>query len=76
MIATHRNIENLVMRIQSAFLYDPALTLTLPAAQAQFGIDSVTGLGVLEALVEAGVLTVQDGSYRRYFPGLLERRAA
>jgi hypothetical protein len=76
MIATRRNLENFVMRIQSAFLYDPALTLTLPAAQAQFGIDSVTCAGVLEALVDAGVLTVQDGSYRRYFPGPVVRRAA
>ena len=76
MIPTRRNIENLMMRIQSAFLYDPALTLTLPAAQAQYGVDSVTCLAVLETLVDAGVLTVQDGSYRRHFPGPIERRAA
>ena len=75
MIPTRRNIENLMMRMQSAFLYDPALTLTLPAAQAQFGIDRVTCLGVLEALVDGGVLTVQDGSYRRRFPGRIERAA-
>jgi hypothetical protein len=76
MIATRRNIENLVMRIQSVFLFAPALTLTLPAAQAQFGVDSVTCAAVLNTLVDAGVLTVQDGSYRKYFPTPVERRAA
>jgi hypothetical protein len=76
MIATRRTIENLVMRIQSAFLNAPELTLTLPAAQARFGIDSVPCRGVLEALVDAGVLAVQDGVYRRHFPGRVERRAA
>ena len=76
MIPTRRNIEDLVIRIQGAFLYAPGLALTLPAAQAQFGIDSVTCLGVLEALVESGVLTVQDGSYRRHVPEPVERRAA
>jgi len=75
MIPTRRNIENLMMRMQSPFLYDPALTLTPPAAQVQFGIDSVTCLGVLEALVDAGVLTLQDGSYRRRFPARIERAA-
>jgi hypothetical protein len=76
MIPTRRNIENLVMRIQSAFLYAPELTLTSPVAEARFGIDSATCLAVLEALVDAGVLAVQDGVYRRYFPGQVDRRAA
>ena len=76
MTPTHRQIENLVVRIQSAFLYDPTLTLTLSAAQRQFGVDGVTCAGVLKALVDAGVLTIQDGAYRRDFPGPIERRAA
>jgi hypothetical protein len=76
MTPTRRHIENLVMRIQSAFLYDPALTLTLSAARTRFGIDGVTCAGVLKTLVDAGVLTIQEGTYRRYFPRPIERRAA
>jgi hypothetical protein len=76
MTPNRRSLENLVMRIQSAFLYNPSLALTLPAAQAQFGIDHVTCAGVLDALVEAGVLTSEHGSYRRHFPGPVGQRAA
>jgi hypothetical protein len=76
MTPNRRSLENLVMRIQSAFLYNPSLALTVPAAQAQFGIDRVTCAGVLDALVEAGVLTIEHGSYRRYFPRPIGQRAA
>jgi len=76
MTPTRRQIENLVMRIQNAFLSDPTLTLTPSAAQARFGIDGVTCAGVLKTLVGAGVLTIQEGVYRRYFPGPIARRAA
>jgi hypothetical protein len=76
MTPTRRHIESLVIRIQNAFLDNPALALTLPAAQERFGIDGATGAGVLAALVDAGVLTVRAGTYRRRFPAGLERRAA
>ena len=42
MTPTRRHIENLVMRIHNAFLRDPALALTLLAAQKRFGVDGVT----------------------------------
>ena len=76
MTPTRRHIENLVMRIQNAFLDDPALAMTLPAAQRRFGVDGATGAGVLEALVNAGVLTIRGGTYYRRFPAGTERRAA
>lgn len=76
MTPTRRKIESLVMRIQSAFLHDPTFTLTLPAAPRQFGVDGVTCAAVLKALVDAGVLTIQDGTYRTYVPAPLDRRAA
>ena len=76
MTPTRRHIENLVVRIQNAFLYEPTLRLTQSAAERQFGVDAVTCAGVLKALVDAGVLTIQDGAFRRYFPGPVEQRAA
>ena len=76
MTPTRRHIENLVMRIQNAFLSDPTLALTRLAAQKRFGVDGVTGAGVLEALVDAGVLTIREGTYRKRFPTGTERRAA
>ena len=53
MTATRDRIEHLVVRIQSDFLDNPALALTLPAAEKRFGIDEVACAGVLSALVEA-----------------------
>jgi hypothetical protein len=76
MTATHGRIENLVMRIQSDFLGNPALALTLSTAQKRFGIDEVTCAGVLGALVDARVLTECGGAYRRYFPRPATRQAA
>ena len=64
MTPTRGRIENLVMRIQTAFLENPTLSLTLPAAQRRFGIDEVTCAGVLGALVDARVLTQRDGAYQ------------
>ena len=37
MTLTRGRIESLVMRIQTAFLEYPTLSLTLPAAQRRFG---------------------------------------
>lgn len=76
MTATRDRIENLAVRIQSDFLDNPTLALTLPAAQTRFGLDEVTCAGVLGALVDARVLTQREGAYSRYFPRLAGRRAA
>lgn len=72
MTATRGQIENLVVRIQSDFLDNPTLALTLPAAEKRFGIDEVACVGVLGALVDARVLTEREGAYRRH----AARRAA
>src|SRR6187401_2587739 len=45
MTATRERIEDLVVRIQSAFLDNPTLALTQPAAEKRFGIDEVTCAG-------------------------------
>jgi hypothetical protein len=76
MTSTRSRIESLVMRIQTEFLDNPMLSLTLPAAQQRFGIDDVIATGVLGALVDAGVLTERDGVYRRYVPRHAVRQAA
>lgn len=73
---TRGRIESLVMRIQAAFLENPMLSLTLPAAQRRFGIDDVACAGVLGALVDARVLTERQGAYRRYLPRPAVRPAA
>ena len=65
-----------MVRVQSDFLDQPTLSLTLPAAEQRFGVDNVTCAGVLGALVDARVLTEREGAYRRYFPRLAPRRAA
>jgi hypothetical protein len=76
MTLTRGRIERLVMRIQTAFLENPLLSLTLPAAQRRFGTDEVTCAGVLGALVDAHVLTKRDGVYQRYVPRPAVRPAA
>jgi hypothetical protein len=76
MITTRNRIENLLMQIQSAFLESPMLSLTLPQAQRRFGVDEVTCAGVLGALVDARVLTMHEGVYRRNFPRPAVRPAA
>ena len=76
MTLTRSQIEALAMRIQTAFLEYPTLALTLPAAQRWFGADEGTCAGVLDALVEARVLTRSDRGYVRYFPQLAGRWAA
>ena len=69
-------IESRVMQIQTAFLENRMLSLTLPAAQRRFGLDGVTCAGVLGALAEARVLAEREGAYRRYVPRPAVRRAA
>jgi len=75
MTANPSRIQDLLLRIQSDFLDNPALSLTLPAAEKRFGIDEATCAGVFGALVEARVLTDRGGTYRRYFPGPASRAA-
>ena len=76
MTSTRRRIENLVMQMQAAFLENPMLSLTLRAAPRLFGVDEVTCAGILNALVEAHVLTKREGVYQRNFPRPAVRPAA
>ena len=76
MTTTRGRIESLVMQIQTAFLENPMLSLTLPAAQRRFGMDEVTCAGLLGALVDAQVITTRDGVYQRYVPRPAVRPAA
>ena len=63
------SLEALVVRIQNEFLGRPTLRLTLPDAVQRFDIDKTTGLAVLDALVDARVLTkTRAGAYCRFFP--------
>jgi hypothetical protein len=76
MTPTRGQIERLVIRIQTAFLENPMLSLTLPAAQRRFGVDEVTSAGVLAALADARVLIERGGAYRRHLPRAAVREAA
>ena len=76
MTPTRGRIESLVMQIQTAFLENPMLSLTLPAAQRRFGLDEVTCAGLLGALVDAQVITKRDGVYQSYVPRPAVRPAA
>jgi hypothetical protein len=73
---TRSRIEGLVTLIQSAFLDNPMLSLTLSTARRRFEVDEVTCAGVLGALVDARVLTKHQGTYRRNFPRPAVRPAA
>ena len=55
------SLEALVVRIQNEFLERPTLRLTLREAVQRFDIDKTTGGVVLDALVDAGVLTKTPG---------------
>jgi Fic family protein len=73
----HRRIQNLVVRMQQAFLDAPALRLTLPQAQRRFFTSAATSEAVLNMLVEAGVLSkTSRGQYVRLFPRSTGRAAA
>jgi hypothetical protein len=76
MTATRRRVEDLVLRIQSAFLDSPSLALTQSDAERRFGLDRATCIGVLDALVDGGVLAERGGIYRRHFPRADVLRAA
>ena len=76
MTSRRRFIESLVMQMQSVFLDNPMLSLTVPAAQRMFSVDEFTCAAVLGALVDARVLVKDDGVYRRHFPRPAARPAA
>ena len=76
MNATEARIGDMVLRIQTDFLDNPALSLTLPRAQKRYGWDQDTCAGMLAALADARVLICREGAYGRYFPRRPAQRAA
>ena len=77
MTASCGRIGSIVMRMQSDFLEDPELTLTLPQAERRFHVDEITCKAVLGALVDAGVLAnVHGGTYVGLFPRLIRTAGA
>jgi hypothetical protein len=72
-----RRIQDLVVRMQQAFLDAPALRLTLPQACRRFSTSGAMCEAVLNVLVEAGVLSrTSRGQYVRLFPHTTRRAAA
>ena len=72
-----RRIQDLVGRMQQAFLDAPAFRLTLPQARRRFATNVATCEAVLNVLVEAGVLSrTSQGEYVRLFPHSTGRAAA
>ena len=72
-----RQIQDLVVTLQQAFLDAPALRLTLPDAHRQYAADTPTCQAVLNFLVDAGVLArTPQGQYVRHFPRPTSRAAA
>lgn len=66
----HR-IGTLMMEIQDAFLSTPDLTMSINDAVRRFGADRLTCEAILQALVDARVLTpAGDGRYESSFPQL------
>ena len=77
MAANGVDIQDLVVRMQGAFLDRPRLALRLDDASRRFGVDTITCEAVLTALVEANVLTTdRRGAYIRLFPRGLSKDAA
>jgi hypothetical protein len=72
MSAHRRRIENLVVQIESEFLANPELRLTVWEAERRFGIDEITCEAILDALVDASVLfRTPDRVYGRLLPHLM-----
>ena len=72
-----RRIQDLVVRMQQAFLDAPALRLTLPQAWRRFSTNGAMCEAVLNVLVEAGVLSrTSQGQYVRLIPHTTGRAAA
>jgi Fic family protein len=68
MTPTRAEIEGLVLRIQGEFLNTPALRLTLGQVARRVGVSTSTCEAVLQALVEAGVLSISAEGYERFVP--------
>jgi len=69
MTLTRAQIEALVMRVQNDFLAMPALKLPLGKASHRFGLDIESCRAILDALVDARVLTMtSEGAYVRLVP--------
>jgi len=69
MTLTRTQIEALVMRVQNDFLATPALKLPLGKASQRFGLDIESCSAILDALVDARVLTMtSEGAYVRLVP--------
>ena len=69
MTPTRGWIQDMVMRIQNAFLDAPTLTLTPAEAAGRFGLERVAAEAVLSALADAGVLIQgPNGAYARPIP--------
>jgi hypothetical protein len=67
--ARRRQIEELLMRIEGAFLESPGLRLTVTEAERRFSADEITCQAVLDALVDSAVLfKTRDRVYGRLFP--------
>jgi Fic family protein len=62
-------VAHLVTRVQAVFLDIPETTLTVDDAQQRFGVPRDACEGVLDALVDGGVLAkTPTGDYVRHFP--------
>jgi hypothetical protein len=69
MTASSSEIGTLVVRVQSAFLDAPWLTLSVRDVQRRFAADEMACEAVLALLVDAGVLTkTPDDTYARRIP--------
>ena len=69
MPSTCRRVGELVILVQNVFLDAPERALSLVDAQERLGLSGETCEGVLEALVDAGVLArTLHGRYVRHVP--------
>ncbi|MGH9373844.1 MAG: hypothetical protein ACRD15_20200 [Vicinamibacterales bacterium] len=76
MVADRRRIQDLVIRVQQAFLDAPDLRLTLPQAQRRFAASARRCGAVLNVLADSGVLgKTPHGHYVRFFPRSIRRAA-
>ena len=67
--ANNARIGTLVLRMQSAFLDTPGLTLTAREACERFGVEETVSKAILGVLADAAVLTrTKHGVYSRFFP--------
>jgi hypothetical protein len=76
MTFTRAEVENLVVRVQDAFLDTPGLRLSPAQAATFFGLPFAACEGVLGALADARVLAVTPGGgYQRLYPSASPRRS-